>query len=144
MTSCTCATLIHLGPLLFCRRFIPYKEDPRGKRTGQMVDAARSGRQNIIEGSERASTSKETEMKLTDVARSSLAELLGDFEMFLADVGESLELVSTDGHRLSYAAKVRLVDAAEYKRRQSPPGVKITPRAFGRDRRLPITNRWRG
>ena len=38
----------------------------------------------------------------------------------------------------------RLVDLAEYKRRQSPPGIKITPRAFGRDRRLPITNRWRG
>jgi NAD+ synthase (glutamine-hydrolysing) len=39
---------------------------------------------------------------------------------------------------------IRMVDAAEYKRRQSPPGVKITPRAFGKDRRLPITNRWRG
>jgi NAD+ synthase (glutamine-hydrolysing) len=39
---------------------------------------------------------------------------------------------------------IRMVDAAEYKRRQSPPGIKITPRAFGRDRRLPITNRWQG
>jgi len=39
---------------------------------------------------------------------------------------------------------VRLVDGSEYKRRQAPPGVKITPRAFGRDRRLPITNRWTG
>jgi NAD+ synthase (glutamine-hydrolysing) len=38
---------------------------------------------------------------------------------------------------------VKLVDAAEYKRRQSPPGPKITGRAFGRDRRLPITSRWR-
>ena len=38
---------------------------------------------------------------------------------------------------------VALVDAAEYKRRQSPPGPKITGRAFGRDRRLPITSRWR-
>ncbi|MFH0942391.1 MAG: NAD+ synthase [Chloroflexota bacterium] len=36
----------------------------------------------------------------------------------------------------------RLVDTSEYKRRQSPPGIKITPRAFGRDRRLPITNRF--
>ena len=36
-----------------------------------------------------------------------------------------------------------LVDRNEYKRRQSPPGVKITPRAFGRDRRLPIANRYR-
>jgi len=39
---------------------------------------------------------------------------------------------------------IRMVDLAEYKRRQAPPGVKISPKAFGRDRRLPITNRWRG
>jgi NAD+ synthase (glutamine-hydrolysing) len=38
---------------------------------------------------------------------------------------------------------IRLVDAAEYKRRQTPPGPKVTGRAFGRDRRLPITSRWR-
>jgi NAD+ synthase (glutamine-hydrolysing) len=39
---------------------------------------------------------------------------------------------------------IRLVDLAEYKRRQAPPGIKITVRAFGRDRRMPITNRYRG
>ena len=39
---------------------------------------------------------------------------------------------------------IRLVDLAEYKRRQAPPGIKITPRALGRDRRMPITNRYRG
>jgi NAD+ synthase (glutamine-hydrolysing) len=38
---------------------------------------------------------------------------------------------------------IRLVDGAEYKRRQYPPGPKITPKNFGRDRRLPITSRWR-
>ena len=37
---------------------------------------------------------------------------------------------------------IRLVDLNEYKRRQGPPGIKITPRAFGRDRRMPITNRY--
>ena len=37
---------------------------------------------------------------------------------------------------------VRLVDLAEYKRRQTPPGVRVTPKAFGRDRRMPITNRY--
>ncbi len=37
-----------------------------------------------------------------------------------------------------------LIDRAEYKRRQAPPGVKLRPKAFGRDRRTPITNRWRG
>jgi NAD+ synthase (glutamine-hydrolysing) len=38
---------------------------------------------------------------------------------------------------------IQLVDKAEYKRRQYPPGPKITHKAFGRDRRLPITNAWR-
>jgi NAD+ synthase (glutamine-hydrolysing) len=39
---------------------------------------------------------------------------------------------------------VSLVDRAEYKRRQAPPGVKLRPKSFGRDRRTPITNRWKG
>jgi NAD+ synthase (glutamine-hydrolysing) len=39
---------------------------------------------------------------------------------------------------------VRMVDRSEYKRRQAPPGIRITPKAFGRDRRLPITNRFGG
>ena len=39
---------------------------------------------------------------------------------------------------------IALVDRAEYKRRQAPPGIKITSRAFGRDRRVPITNRYGG
>ncbi|WP_285778290.1 NAD+ synthase [Microtetraspora sp. NBRC 13810] len=48
------------------------------------------------------------------------------------------------GHDPDLVARViRLVDLAEYKRRQYPPGPKITPKNFGRDRRLPITNRWR-
>jgi NAD+ synthase (glutamine-hydrolysing) len=52
------------------------------------------------------------------------------------------ELVAA-GHRPETVARViQLVDRSEYKRRQAPPGVKITPRAFGRDRRLPITNRY--
>jgi NAD+ synthase (glutamine-hydrolysing) len=37
-----------------------------------------------------------------------------------------------------------MIDRAEYKRRQAAPGVKLRPKAFGRDRRIPITNRWRG
>ncbi len=47
-----------------------------------------------------------------------------------------------DGEEVSRI--IRLVDVAEYKRRQNPPGIKITPRSFGRDRRLPITNRYGG
>ncbi len=58
------------------------------------------------------------------------------------DMGHD-ELIAA-GHDLSLVERViRLVDAAEYKRRQYPPGPKITPKNFGRDRRLPITNRWR-
>ncbi len=38
---------------------------------------------------------------------------------------------------------VQLIDRAEYKRRQSPPGIRVTPRGFGRDRRYPITNKYR-
>jgi NAD+ synthase (glutamine-hydrolysing) len=53
----------------------------------------------------------------------------------IAELGYETELV----RRI-----VAMVDRAEYKRRQSPPGIKITPRAFGKDRRLPITNRWMG
>ncbi len=69
--------------LRFCKRFLSFKVDPLGKTNGQMNGAARSGRQNIIEGAERAMTSQETEIKLTAVARASLAELSGAFEMFL-------------------------------------------------------------
>jgi four helix bundle suffix protein len=78
------ATIVHLGTIDFVRRFIDWKDDPLGKLAGQMVGASRSGKQNIVEGSERAKTSTETEIKLTDVAKGSLAELLGDLEDFLA------------------------------------------------------------
>ncbi|MFI9843259.1 NAD+ synthase [Nonomuraea sp. NPDC051941] len=58
------------------------------------------------------------------------------------DMG-STELIAA-GHDPELVTRViRLVDLAEYKRRQYPPGPKITPKNFGRDRRLPITNRWR-
>ena len=53
------------------------------------------------------------------------------------------EMLAMGFDRAIVARVMRLVDISEYKRRQAPPGVKITPRAFGRDRRLPITNRYR-
>ncbi len=63
----------------FCERFLK-----RGDRTiDQMVQAARSGKQNIVEGSKASVTSTETEIKLTNVARSSLEELLEDYKDFL-------------------------------------------------------------
>jgi NAD+ synthase (glutamine-hydrolysing) len=57
----------------------------------------------------------------------------------------TLEELSADGFDRDVVERaVSMVDRAEYKRRQAPPGVKIHPKAFGRDRRTPITNRWRG
>lgn len=75
--SFTLATIIQLETLRFCRRFITRDPreadakfyDPKGRQYDQMTQAARSGRQNIIEGSERSATSKDTEMKLTDIGR---------------------------------------------------------------------------
>jgi NAD+ synthase (glutamine-hydrolysing) len=56
----------------------------------------------------------------------------------------SLEELSSDGFDEDVVRRaVAMVDRAEYKRRQAPPGVRLRPKAFGRDRRTPITNRWR-
>ena len=67
--------IIFQGTVVFTRRFLH-----QGDRTiDQMVQAARSGKQNIIEGSEASATSKETEIKLTNVAKASLEELLEDY-----------------------------------------------------------------
>ena len=54
------------------------------------------------------------------------------------------EIVASGFDRRTVAKVVTLVDKSEYKRRQAPPGVKITPKAFGKDWRLPITNAYRG
>ncbi len=57
----------------------------------------------------------------------------------------TLEELSEDGFDADVVTRaVAMIDRAEYKRRQAPPGVKLRPKAFGRDRRTPITNRWRG
>ncbi len=84
------ACLIYHATTTFCKRFFPWKEDPLGKTSGQMIGAARSVRQNIVEASSRAGTSKETELKLLDVARGSLSELEGDYEAFLTDANETI------------------------------------------------------
>ena len=58
---------------------------------------------------------------------------------------KGFEEILSLGCRVESAQKViRMVDTSEYKRRQAPPGIKITKRAFGRDRRFPITNKYRG
>ena len=71
------------------------------------------------------------------------AELDRVLEAYVED-DRSLEELSADGFDPDVVARaVALVDRAEYKRRQAPPGVRLRPKAFGRDRRTPITNRWR-
>lgn len=100
------ATIVHLGTMSFCKRFIDWKADPLGKTLGQMIGASRSGKQNIIEGSERAKTSAETEIKLTDVAKASLAELLGDLEDYLASRGEIPWSIRADEHCAISAIKL--------------------------------------
>ncbi len=80
--------LVYYATELFCRRNFNLRNDPLGKTFGQMVGAARSAKQNIVEGSSRAGTSRETELRLYDVAKGSLEELAGDFEDFLLSRGE--------------------------------------------------------
>lgn len=72
-------TLIYDGTVLFCEKWIP----TTSRTHDQMVQAARSGRQNIAEGSRASSASSQSELRLINVARASLDELLLDYEDFL-------------------------------------------------------------
>ena len=74
--------IIHQATISFCQRYLNKGNDPRGRLYDQMVMAARSAPANIAEGSSRRQTSSETEMRLTDVARATLSELLSDFMAF--------------------------------------------------------------
>jgi len=77
------AQLVYDVTVRFCDRYI----DPRSRTHDQMVQAARSGVQNIAEGSQDSGTSKKMELKLTNVARGSLEELKLDYEDFLRQRG---------------------------------------------------------
>lgn len=73
------STVIYDATYWFCERFL----DPHSRTCDQMLQAARSGRQNIAEGSRASATSSQTELRLVNVARASLEELLLDYEDFL-------------------------------------------------------------
>lgn len=73
------AKIVYDATVYFCNRFF----SKRDRTHDQMVQGARSGKQNILEGSQASGTSKKTELKLTNVARSSLEELLEDYRDFL-------------------------------------------------------------
>lgn len=83
LNSWVLANIIELSTQRFCDRFVDYKIDPGHRLYDQMTQAARSIRANISEGSGRHETSLETEMKLTDVARGSCHELMGDYLNFM-------------------------------------------------------------
>ena len=73
------AEIVYDGTAAFCKRFVP----ARSRTRDQMVQAARSGKQNIAEASMGSGTSRKMELKLVGVARASLEELLQDYEDFL-------------------------------------------------------------
>jgi len=77
------AEVVYDATVKFCAAYL----DRRDRTVDQMVQAARSGKQNIVEGSMASGTSKETEIKLTNVARASLEELLTDYRDFLRTRG---------------------------------------------------------
>lgn len=75
--------IIHDATVAFCARFV----DRRSRTTDQMIQAARSGKQNIAEGSQASGTSRKIELKLVGIARASLEELLVDYQDFLRQRG---------------------------------------------------------
>lgn len=100
------AQLIYDITVRFCGRYI----DKKSRTHDQMVQAARSGVQNIAEGSQASGTSKKTELKLTNVARASLEELRLDYEDFLRQ--RSLPLLAAD-HPVLERLKARRCSSLE-------------------------------
>ena len=83
LKSYQASEIVYDATVAFCDLYI----DRRSRTHDQMVQAARSGKQNICEGSMASATSRRTELKLTGVARASLEELLADFQDFLRQHG---------------------------------------------------------
>jgi four helix bundle suffix protein len=84
------ATIIYDLTVMFCDNYMSYKTNKSPRTYDQMVQAARSGKQNIAEGSQTSITSKKTELKLVGVARASLEELLCDYQDYLRQHGQKL------------------------------------------------------
>lgn len=118
------AQLVYDATVVFCNRFI----DKRSRTHDQMVQAARSGVQNIAEGSMASATSKKMELKLTGVARASLEELLLDYEDFLRQHGFRIwEKNSTESMRVRKAYVSDMSDGSDS---SDPYGIsKATPEA---------------
>ena len=104
------ASVIQLANFEFCRRFLKREYDPTGRLFDQMAQAARSGVANIAEGSARSATSKETEMKLTDVSQASLVELHRDYEFWLMMHGQAPWSQDSKEVKALYAVRLARVD----------------------------------
>jgi restriction system protein len=117
------AELVYDSTVKFCDRFI----DKRSRTHDQMVQAARSGRQNIAEGSQASGTSKKFELKLVGVARASLEELLLDYEDFLRQRGFKLwgkdHPTSQVVRRLAYEENRTYMTYRPYIETAAPPRV---------------------
>jgi NAD+ synthase (glutamine-hydrolysing) len=105
----------------------------------------RAGRELIPNSTiERAPSAELRENQRDDDSLPPYDELDRVLEAYV-ELDRSREELTTDGFDKDTVERaLALIDRAEYKRRQAPPGVKLRPKAFGRDRRTPITNRWRG
>jgi NAD+ synthase (glutamine-hydrolysing) len=105
----------------------------------------RAGRELIPESIiERAPSAELRPHQLDEDSLPPYSELDKVLEAYV-ELDRSREELSSDGFDPELVERaVALIDRAEYKRRQAPPGVRLRPKAFGRDRRTPITNRWRG
>ena len=93
------ANVIQLATQDFCTRNLNHINDPCGRQYDQITQAARSVPANIAEGNSRHSTSKETEMRLTDVARASLAELANDYVNWLMRNEEAPWSAKSEEHK---------------------------------------------
>ncbi|MBS3762754.1 MAG: four helix bundle suffix domain-containing protein [Planctomycetes bacterium] len=108
---------LYQGTVCFCERFL----NKRDRTVDQMVQAARSGKQNIAEGSMASGTSRGTEIKLVGVARASLEELLRDYHDLLAI--RDLDLWQKDSRPAKAARKLAYADNETYIEQRSPETV---------------------
>ena len=111
LTAYKKSDVVYEGTVCFCRRFLSH-----GNRTiDQMIQAARSCKQNLVEGSMASGTSKETEMKLVNVARASIEELLEDYKDWLRTHGA--DIWPLDDPRTAAARKLGLSNVYDDKLR---------------------------
>lgn len=102
------AEIVYDATVKFCAKYL----DRRDRTVDQMVQAARSGKQNIVEASMASGTSKETEIKLTNVARASLEELLVDYRDFLRT--RELPLWEKDSREALFVRKLGASNGVSY------------------------------